>query len=167
MAVAYLGLGANLGDRAANLRTALRLLGKSAGVTRVSSLYETEPVSRDQPMFYNAACEIETELAPGELLGLVKGIEREVGRDPGGERWGPREIDIDILLYGDEVVAQEGLTVPHPQMSRRAFVLVPLAEIAADVRHPGRNETIGELAAIVGSAGVRKVADAGWERAPG
>lgn len=145
------------------MRKAVRLLGRSLDVTRVSSLYETEPVGPEQPLFYNAACQVETELSARELLALVKEIEREVGRSPGGERWGPREIDIDILLFGDQVVAEKGLTIPHPRMLERAFVMVPLAEIAADVRFPVREETIGELAANVGQEGVRNVADGGWE----
>lgn len=164
MSVAYLGLGSNLGDRAQNLGRALRLLGDSVSVLRVSSLYETDPVGPEQPNFYNIACEIETALEPRELLEIVKDIERQVGRSPGAERWGPREIDIDILLYGDELVDEKGLTVPHPRMLERAFVLVPLAEIASRVRYPGRAETISELAQVVGDEGVRKVADVGWER---
>lgn len=167
MAVAYLGLGANLGDRAANLRKALRLLGQSEAVTRVSSLYETEPVGPQQPRFYNAACEIETELSPRELLQRLKEIERECGRKPGGEPWGPREIDIDILIYDERIVDEKGLTIPHPEALNRAFVLVPLAEIAADVQFPGRAGTVGELAAVVGADGVGKVADAGWEKEGG
>lgn len=167
MAVAHLGLGANLGDRAANLKQALRLIAQSATVTGVSPLYETEPVGPEQPLFYNAVCEIETALAPRELLVRLKEMEREVGRSPRTERWGPREIDIDILLYGEQVIEEKDLTIPHPQMLERAFVLVPLAEIAADVHHPVRGETIGDLAALVDAEGVRKVADAGWERAIG
>jgi 2-amino-4-hydroxy-6-hydroxymethyldihydropteridine diphosphokinase len=163
LAVAYLGLGANLGDRAANMRKAVRMLGRLSEVTSVSSLYETDPVGPEQPRFYNAACKIETDLSPRDVLVLVKEIEREVGRSPGGERWGPREIDIDILLFGDQIVAEKGLAIPHPRMLDRAFVMVPLAEIAAEVRFPGRGETVGELAATVGADGVRKVAEAGWE----
>jgi 2-amino-4-hydroxy-6-hydroxymethyldihydropteridine diphosphokinase len=167
LAVAYLGLGANLGDRAANMRNAVRMLGRLSEVTSVSSLYETDPVGPEQPRFYNAACKIETDLSPREVLALVKEIEREVGRSPGGERWGPREIDIDILLFGDQVVDENGLAIPHPRMLERGFVMVPLAEIAADVRFPGREETIGELAANLGQEGVREVAEVGWEKAGG
>lgn len=166
MAVAYLGLGANLGDRRANLRQALRLLRRSARVLRVSSLYETEPVGPEQPLFYNAVCAIETDLAPRDLLAFVKVIERDLGRERDAERWGPREIDIDILLYGAETLDEEGLTVPHPRMLERGFVLVPLAEIAAERRFPGREETISVLAAIVGDEGLKKVADVGWEEVP-
>jgi 2-amino-4-hydroxy-6-hydroxymethyldihydropteridine diphosphokinase len=128
----------------------------------VSSLYETAPVGPEQPMFYNAACEFETDLQPGELLRLVQGVEREMGRPEDDERWGPRLIDIDILLYDEEVVEEEGLVIPHPEMRKRAFVLVPLAEIASEVRHPAGG-TIASLAEAVGVQGVEKVVGAGWE----
>lgn len=167
MAVAYLGLGANLGDRAATLRRALTLLAESLTVQRVSSLYETEPVGPEQPLFLNATCQIETGLSPRELLALSKEIEQKVGRSPQAERWGPREIDIDILLYANDVIEAPGLTIPHPRMLERAFVLIPLAEIAPDLTYPGRAETIGELAAAIGDEGVRKVAESGWERGSG
>lgn len=166
MASVYLGLGANIGNREANLRMALRTLGRMAKVTHVSSLYETEPVGPEQPDFYNAVCEIETGLRPRALLRFLQAVEHEIGRRPGESSsggWGPRPIDIDLLLYGDEVIEEEGLVVPHPEMLNRAFVMVPLAEIAADARYPGREETIAELAAALDAGGVRKVADAGWD----
>ena len=103
-------------------------------VRRVSSLYETAPVGPEQPMFYNAACEFETDLPPRDLLRLVQEVEREMGRPEDDERWGPRLIDIDILLYDERVVEEEGLVVPHPEMRKRAFVLVPLAD--GEYYHP-------------------------------
>lgn len=162
MTVVYLGLGSNLGDRRANLQAALRSLRRAGSVVRVSSLYETAPVGPEQPMFYNAACEFETDMRPRELLRFVQGVEREMGRRRDDERWGPRPIDIDILLYGDEVVDEEGLVIPHPEMRSRAFVLVALAEIASEVRHPA-GETIASLAHAVSVQGVEKVAGLGWE----
>ena len=162
MVVAYLGLGSNLGDRRANLQAALRLLRRTGLVRRVSSLYETLAVGPEQPMFYNAACEFVTDLRPRELLRFVQEVQREMGRPDDDERWGPRLIDIDILLYGEQVVEEEGLVIPHSEMPKRAFVLVPLAEIAPDVRHPG-GETIVSLARAVSVEGVEKVAGPGWE----
>ena len=147
---AFVGLGSNLGDRRANLEAAVEKLAREPGVQllRRSSLYETEPVGvADQPWFLNAALEIEAELAAGELLGTLKRIERELGRRP-GRRWGERLIDLDLLLYGEQSVAEPDLIVPHPEMWRRLFVLVPLAELAPDLRAPdGRSiwEIIDQL----------------------
>ncbi|MCH8814498.1 MAG: 2-amino-4-hydroxy-6-hydroxymethyldihydropteridine diphosphokinase [Chloroflexi bacterium] len=160
----YLGLGSNLGDRRANLQTALRLLERVGLVRRVSSLYETVPVGPEQPMFYNAACECETDLPPRELLRCVQEVEQEMGRPRDDERWGPRLIDIDILLYGDEVIDEDGLAIPHAEMRNRSFVLVPLAEIAPEVRHPA-GEAVASLARATGVQGVEKVAGLGWEQA--
>ena len=131
MAVAYLGLGSNLGDRGANLRGALERL-EELGPLRVSSFRETEPVGiTDQPSFLNAAVELETELSPQDLLARLLAIEGELGRDRSRERrWGPRTIDLDLLLYGDEVLDEPGLTVPHPRLAERLFVLEPLHELA-------------------------------------
>jgi 2-amino-4-hydroxy-6-hydroxymethyldihydropteridine diphosphokinase len=138
-------------------------LSRMCRVIAVSSLYETEPVPAGQPMFYNAAVAVETGLEPPSLLRFLKGIEEEVGRRPGGEPNGPRPIDIDILLYGYETFADERLTIPHPRMAERAFVLAPLAEIAAESRHPLLGKTVGELAKAAGDAGVRRVKEPGWE----
>jgi 2-amino-4-hydroxy-6-hydroxymethyldihydropteridine diphosphokinase len=134
----FLGLGSNIGDRAANIGRARRLLEEVAGVRVVgmSSLIETRPVGyEDQPDFINAALEIETTLEPRGLLTQIKRIEREIGRKE-TFRFGPRVIDIDILLFGDRLVDDPGLTIPHPRMHERRFVLGPLAEIAPEVVHP-------------------------------
>ena len=160
----YLGLGANLGDRRANLRAALERLAPDLHVEAVSSLYETDPVGpRDQPKFLNACCLATTELPARAVLERLLAVERALGRER-GERWGPREIDLDLLLYGDAVIDEEGLHVPHPELANRAFVLVPLAEIAGDARDPRSGSTIGELADAVDRAGVVLLEGPGWER---
>ena len=160
----YLGLGSNVGDRRQNLTEALGRLDPDVHVEVVSSLYETDPVGpQDQQNFYNAVCSATTSLAPYELLAHVKQIEGDIGRTK-GRRWGPREIDIDVLLYGDQVVDMPDLRIPHVEMANRAFVLVPLAELAADARHPD-GRTIAELRADVDVGGVRLIEKAGWERA--
>jgi len=155
MARVYLGLGSNLGEREQNLATALARLQERLRLLTVSSLYETAPWGiTEQPPFLNAAIAVETELSPAELLAFIKGVEREMGRQPSG-RWGPRLIDIDILLYGDLVLQTPDVVVPHPHLAERAFVLVPLAEIAPDVVHPVYQQTIQALLARVGGEGVR------------
>jgi dihydropteroate synthase len=159
MATVYLGLGANLGDREANLKRACREL-EAGGVPldRCSSFYETEPWGvRDQPPFLNAACRGHTGLAPAALLALAKRIERDVGRVP-TVRFGPRAVDIDILLYEDLILASPELTIPHPGLAERPFVLVPLAEIAPGLRVPGLGQTVRELLEALGeTGGVRPV----------
>lgn len=133
---AFLGLGSNLGDRLANLVRAVGALNSHGiEVGRVSSVYETDPVGPPQPEFLNAVCEISTDLAPRDLLAVLKSIEKEIGRTH-SERWGPREIDLDILLYGQTSIDEPGLVVPHPELTKRDFVLVPLLEIAADLELP-------------------------------
>ncbi|HET6657088.1 MAG TPA: 2-amino-4-hydroxy-6-hydroxymethyldihydropteridine diphosphokinase [Gaiellaceae bacterium] len=138
--IAYIGLGSNLGDREATLREALQRLGGLDGidVAAVSSFRETDPVGRlDQPRFLNAAAALETKLSPRELLGCLLEVERALGRDrTKEERWGPRTIDLDLLLYGDEAIAEPGLEVPHPRMAERAFVLEPLLELDPGLRLP-------------------------------
>ncbi len=164
MATVYLGLGSNLGNREANLRAALHALGRMGRVEAVSALYETEPVGGPaQPSFYNAACRLDTGLEPRPLLRFLQGLEHELGRRSGGERSGPRPIDLDILLYEDRAVDEVGLIIPHPRVAERPFVLVPLAEIAADVRLPGDGRTVEELLSAAGTEGVRRVAKAGWD----
>ena len=147
--IVYLALGSNLGDRRAHLAAAAARLAPSVIVERVSSLYETEPAYLlDQPRFLNAALRGRTTLEPAALLALLKRIERELGREA-GVRFGPRVIDLDILLYGDRSIASEALTIPHPRMAERPFVLVPLAEIAPDLIPPGWATTVGALAQVV------------------
>ncbi len=167
-ATVYLSLGANLGDRLANLRLALTRLQTLARLEEVSSLYETQPQGvSDQPLFLNAVCRVSTGLEPQALLRFLKNVERETGRQPGGERWGPRPIDLDILLYDDRVLDAPELTVPHPRLAERAFVLVPLCELAPELRHPLLAKTMKELLASVGKKGVRKIAPRAWEKGEG
>ena len=163
----FLGLGANLGNRAANLAMAIRYVSSLARIDAVSSLYETAPVgSHDQPSFYNAVCRIATGLSPEALLGYLKRVEFEIGRRP-APRWAPRPIDLDILLYGDRVVEMGDLVVPHPRLAERAFVLVPLVEIAPKVRHPVLGRTVREMLSALSEsdlAGVTKLELRGWEK---
>ena len=151
MQTAYVGLGANLGDREATLRRALELLAAEPRIDAraVSSFRETEPVGLvDQPRFLNAAARIETDLSPRDLLGRLLAIERSLGRMRDGPRFGPRTIDLDLLLYGDAVVAEPGLTVPHPRLHERAFALEPLAELDPRLVVPGRGSVKSLLAAL-------------------
>lgn len=137
-ATAYVGLGSNLGDRQVNVRSALACLERLAGVDLVhrSRLYETAPVGvLDQPWFVNAAAELHTDLSPAELLCTLKRIEQELGRRP-SRRWGERAIDLDLLLYDHLVLETDQLIVPHPRLWERLFVLLPLAELAPDLRAP-------------------------------
>lgn len=161
---AYIGLGANLGDRAATLREAVRRLGEHGRVAAVSSLYETEPVGfREQPPFLNAALALETALAPTELLDALIAIERAMGRVR-TFRNAPRTLDLDILLLGG-VARTPGLTLPHPRLHERAFVLAPLAEIAPDVVHPVLGISMADLlASLPDRSGIAVWAARGWER---
>ena len=141
----YLSLGSNVGDRKTNLDSAIERLGGVGRVVSVSSYYETEPVElRQQPWFLNCAVKLETELMPRQLLARVLDIEQEMGRKRVQAK-GPRVIDIDILLFGSSVVEAKGLTIPHPELHQRRFVLEPLAEIAAEVRHPVTKRSVREL----------------------
>jgi 2-amino-4-hydroxy-6-hydroxymethyldihydropteridine diphosphokinase len=157
----FLGLGSNAGNRIENLRLALRLLAPACRVVAVSSLYRSAALvlegSPPGPDYYNAACEIETELAPQDLLRHLKHIEHEIGRRPAA-RWAPRPIDLDILLYGDEVIDTPELIVPHPQMLARNFVMTPLLELAPDVVHPVIGTAIGELAEEIDFTGLEHIA---------
>ena len=141
----YLSLGSNVGDRKANLDAAIEGLGRLGTVAAVSAYYETEPVeSRQQPWFLNCAVKLETELMPRQLLSRVLDIEKAMGRKRVQTK-GPRSIDIDILLFGSSVVEAKGLTIPHPALHERRFVLEPLAEIAPEVRHPVLKRTAREM----------------------
>ncbi|HJZ49766.1 MAG TPA: 2-amino-4-hydroxy-6-hydroxymethyldihydropteridine diphosphokinase [Roseiflexaceae bacterium] len=147
--IIYLALGANLGDRGASLREAVERLGDAVAVERMSSVYETEPAYlRDQPRFLNMALRGRTALGPHELLAVLKRIERDMGR-AAGPRFGPRVIDLDILLYDDLTLATPDLSIPHPRMAERPFVLTPLAEIAPDLVPPGFDRSVGAQAAII------------------
>jgi 2-amino-4-hydroxy-6-hydroxymethyldihydropteridine diphosphokinase len=143
----HLALGTNLGDRQGNLREALACLGALTGVhvRTISHCYETEPMGvTGQPSFLNLAAEIWTALEPLELLNAVKKIEEQLGREP-SERWGPRVIDIDLILWGRMVMETERLTLPHKEFRNRNFVLAPLAEIAPDVVDPITGQTMADL----------------------
>ena len=145
----YLALGANLGDRGANLRSAVERLRDAVAVERMSSVYETEPAYLlDQPRFLNMALRGRTALSPHALLAFLKRIERDMGRTT-GPRYGPRAIDLDILLYDSLALTAADLTIPHPRMAERPFVLAPLAEIAPELVPPGWNSSIGALAKLV------------------
>lgn len=143
--IVYLSLGSNLGDRAANLRTAMDKLAGLGTVEAVSAFYETEPVGlTNQPWFLNCAVKLETEKMPRQLISGVLNLEQEMRRQR-KQKNGPRIIDVDILLFGTSVIDTAGLTVPHPRLHERRFVLEPLAEIAPDVRHPIFKRSMREL----------------------
>ena len=149
---AYLGLGSNEGDRLANLRAAREALRRHVEVVGASSVYETEPQGEvtDQPDFLNACLAVETSLGPQDLLGVCKRVERELGRRPGGPRHGPRPIDVDLLLLGDLTHRSDSLTLPHPELATRRFVIEPLLELDPGLRLPDGSALADRLAAVEG-----------------
>ncbi len=160
MAVAFIGLGSNLGDRRANLEQAVNKLMESIRVIGLSSIYETDPVGRsEQPPFLNAVIKVETDLPAEALLGLLFSVEKDLGRQR-TLRWGPRTLDLDLLVYDDVVLDRPELTLPHPEMTNRAFVLVPLAEIEPNLRLPGGQTVAEHLANLAPPWGVNQIG--GW-----
>lgn len=153
----FLGLGSNIADRDAHLAEALRALASLIAIERVSSVYDTAPMDyTDQPRFHNLAVQAATSLGPLELLHGVKAIERALGRAP-GPRYGPRVIDIDLLFYDQLVLRADELTLPHPRLPERAFVLAPLAEIAPALIHPELGESITDLLRRVAGSDVQRL----------
>lgn len=143
--IAYIGIGSNVGDREANCRKAVELLAEAGRVVSSSSLYRTEPVGfQVQDDFINAAVAVETDRSPAGLLQVCQSIEDRLGRKR-DIRWGPRTVDLDILLYAGQIVSQPGLAIPHPRMAQRKFVLAPLVEIAPDAVHPQLQRTAAQL----------------------
>ncbi len=150
---AFIGLGSNLGEREAMIRSALEAIAAlpETDLVRASSLYDTEPVGDvDQPNFLNAVAQVDTDLPPRQLLWNLQLIERRLGRER-TRRWGPRTIDLDLLLYGDLVIEEDDLRVPHPEMIRRAFVLVPLVELDPTLVHPSTGETLASHLSKLGA----------------
>lgn len=164
MTVAVLGLGGNIGDTRGLMADAIARLAATPGITvqAVSALYLTPPWGKtDQPPFLNAAARIETALAPQALLTAVLAVEQALGRER-AERWGPRTIDIDILLYGDATIEEPGLTIPHPRLAERAFALAPLVDVLPEATIAGR--PAASWLAESDRAGMERRAEPGWER---
>lgn len=152
----YVGLGSNIGDRARYLRSAVQALAaRGLPAAAVSSVYESDPLGPPQPDYLNAVVAVDSALPPGELLGIFRAVEEQLGRRH-RERWGPREIDVDLLLYGDEVVASDDLVVPHPGLTQRPFVVAPLLEIAPDLTLPS-GEALLAYARQVDAGGLRRL----------
>lgn len=148
MARVFVGLGSNEGDRLANISRAVQLLGGTPGIQlmQMATIYETPPAGGPpQEDYLNSVVAIETALPPHELLAALKALERRMGRAPSPERWGPRVIDLDILLYDQQVIREPHLVIPHPRLPERRFVLEPLAQLAPDAVHPVLRKTVAEL----------------------
>ncbi|RME88547.1 MAG: 2-amino-4-hydroxy-6-hydroxymethyldihydropteridine diphosphokinase [Anaerolineae bacterium] len=157
--VVYLALGTNLGDRLANLRAALDTLPPAVRVLATSPVYETPPWGyTDQPPFLNMVIRAATDLPPADLLTYLKRLEADLGRTP-TFRYGPRQIDLDILFYDDLTLETPSLIIPHPRLHERPFVLVPLADLAPDLRHPALGATVRELLEAVDTSGIHRYAD--------
>jgi 2-amino-4-hydroxy-6-hydroxymethyldihydropteridine diphosphokinase len=156
MSTVFIALGSNLGDRAANLRAALEAFEPDVHILAESGIYETPPWGySDQPAFLNMVVKAGTRLAPQPLLDFLKGLESRLGRQE-SFRYGPRSIDLDILFYDDLVLDEPQLSIPHPRLHERGFVLVPLAELAADLRHPVLQKSIAELLAEADASEIRR-----------
>lgn len=159
MPTIFLSLGSNIGDRKKFLLNAINSMKTKVDITAVSSFYLTEPWGNEnQNSFINICVKGDTQLPAEELLRFIKSIESTLGRTA-GEKWGPREIDIDILFYGRETISSGGLEVPHPHLAERAFVLVPLSEIAPDFVHPSLKKSVGELVELIDKTGVKRLDD--------
>jgi len=153
--VVYLALGTNLGDRSANLQAAVAALPRMLNIERISPIYETPPWGLiEQPMFLNLVIEGRTSLDSRELLDGLKNLETELGR-VAGPRWGPRKIDLDILFFDDLVIDLPGMTIPHPHLHERVFVLVPLVDIAPGLCHPVLHKTVSEILGLLDATGVK------------
>lgn len=159
--VAFIAIGSNLGDKVDNVKKAASLVadGVKATLVAMSSLYETEPWGiKEQPAFVNAVMEVETVLSPTELLAHTSAVEAKMGRQR-ELRWGPRTIDLDIIFYDGLVTEESALTIPHPRAHERAFVMVPLAEIAPDLKHPVLGKKAAEIADSLDRSGIKKLED--------
>jgi 2-amino-4-hydroxy-6-hydroxymethyldihydropteridine diphosphokinase len=156
---AYIALGTNLGDRLANLLSARQALPPDVRVLASSPIYKTPPWGvLDQPDFFNQVIQVETDLSPKKLLAHLKRLEVELGRVP-SIRFGPRLIDMDILFFDDLCLDITGLTIPHPRLAERAFVLVPLADLAPELRHPCSGKTVAEMLAQIDASGISSLAE--------
>jgi len=163
----YVGLGSNEGDREAHLVAALQALSRidAVAVLRCSSLFDSAPVGPSQPRFLNAVVALECCLPPLRLLTILKRIEEDLGRRRDGTRWGPRPIDLDILVWDGEVVAEPSLQVPHLELHKRRFALEPLAEIAPELRHPVLGVTVKEMLSHLAPQDVRRLMATQWPEA--